>query len=241
MTEQKLFININKRPFTWFLVIPVAIEFIMLSMYYSGNEFLQFIIVPQVSNNNYINREFGLLENFQNIILLSSFVFASYYLFLKSSWRWMNLLIWLGFIFLFLEEIDYGWHLREWIFGLPEDIQDGYFRNVHNSNGGLVRKLIQIIANITLITLFFGLPLLKSKISTLRQIKLIPSQWFSICAIGLITITGIAYLLKWLIPNTPDLLNNNTGEFTELWYYYLAFLYLAHLRDKFILEPVEKE
>ncbi len=241
VTEQKLSIDINKKPITWFLVIPFAIEFILLSMYYSGNEYLQLVIVPQISNNDYINREFGLLENFQNIILLASFIFACYYLTLKSPWRWMNLLICLGFIFLFLEEIDYGWHLRELIFDLPEDVKNGYFRNLHNSNDGQPRKLIQMMANLTLAILFIALPIIKTKSLLLLKIKLIPNTWFSWCALGLLVTTGIAYLLKWLSPDMPDLLNNNTGEFTELWYYYLAFLYIVHLRDKFILEPVEKE
>ncbi len=241
MAWSKLSNTLNKQPILWFLVFPAAIELTLIGMYFSGIRTLQSIIVPEVSTNKYINREFGLLENLQNLVLLIIAMFVVRNIIrIKSGYRWIGILLAMGAVFFFLEEIDYGWHYRELIFGLPEYVKEGYFRNIHNSNDGLLRRIIQTVAMVSLIGLFILLPILKGRSQNLNNIKLIPGIPFSISGIGLLVITGVAYLLEYINPDMYDPLNNNTGEFTELWYYYLAFLYIVYLRDQFIDVP-EKE
>ena len=242
MTNLSISHTLQKRPLLWYLLVPLSIQLILVSLYFSNEPVLQSIIVPEVSKNKYINREFGLLENLQNLILLISFIFC-----LKNiqqvtpSYRWAAIIVCLGVLFFLLEEIDYGWHFRELWFGLPKDVKEGYFRNLHNSNEGLLRRIIQALSDISLGILFVISPLIKQKIPRLRRVKIIPSKRFVLSAIGLIFTTILVETLMFLNPDMNDPLNNNLGEFMELWFYFIAFLYLIYLRDQYSSQPVEKE
>ena len=65
------------RKLIWYLAVPILSALAMVSMYFSGVPFLRQIITPTMEGM-YANsqREFGLLENLQNIFLLDMVAFA---------------------------------------------------------------------------------------------------------------------------------------------------------------------
>src|SRR5688572_22389495 len=100
------FRQMKLREHLFYWILPVILCWIFALMYFAGPVWMQnFIAHPY-------NREFGLLENLENILLLFIIIFA-FILFRRSQEQVLKF-IWfiavLGFGFLFLEEIDYGYH-----------------------------------------------------------------------------------------------------------------------------------
>ena len=117
---------------TLFLTVPLVIGLTMIGFHFSGLPFLSNLIVPAmdgIAGDSY--REFGLLENIQHLYLIVSVVLAGYGV-KTYTVLWQKLvmgLVMCGFVFLFLEEIDYGRHYYDF-FVRPE--QFAVIRNLHN-------------------------------------------------------------------------------------------------------------
>ena len=86
----------------------------MVLMYFSGVHALQQIISPRI-DGMYVNsqREFGLLENMQNVLLIAIVIIAGRAVFKpKPAWERAGFSgIALLSVFVLLEEMDYGLHI----------------------------------------------------------------------------------------------------------------------------------
>ena len=218
-----------------FVLLPILFNTLFIGFYFSGSFALQQLISPIMPDMLGASwREFGMVEQTQNILLL---ITAG--LLLKESIARTHvcekIILASGFIvflFVFLEEIDYGAHFYEYFFGETGTT----FRNWHNQKdeGGdqNIKKLRQITDS-TILLVFIVLPLLKST-DLVRPIKhLIPSRWFIAGFAIAVIASKIAHGLEDygfdVINGVAGGLTNNISEFRETSCYYFFMLYALFL------------
>jgi len=229
-----------KNPVFYFVYLLIGINLAMMALYFSGSEFLQSLIVPLMvglEDNSW--REFGLLEMLQNLLLLGVIVILIYGLVRQTALidKGMYFLAVLVFLFLFLEEIDYGLHYYEFITGnfLGED----QLRNWHNQTGAdghqHTRK-IKKIADIAMILIFILLPLvcaLTSLKKNIGKLNFIPVMHFSVAVVVAVVLSKLAHFLNdsgfGVINGVEGKLDNNISEFRETSMYYIYVLYALQL------------
>jgi len=227
--------NRMKKYLVSFVFIPLLFNLILIGCYFSGIDFLQQIIAPTVeglASNAW--REFGLLEQLQNLLLLAVVVI------LALSTKNMNsvldraLLIGatLAFLFLFLEEIDYGIHYYELFIGENTGIE---VRNWHNqkTNGEQNVKKLKQLVDVLMFLLFIVLPLVKNKISVPFIQNIAPSRWFIAGFAVSLSCSNFAHFLDdqglGIIAMQEGNLTGNISEFRELSNYYFFMLYALQL------------
>ena len=118
----------------WYWIFPYLLLIILMIFYFLGTHFLVEIVVPES------NREYGLLENIQLVLILGIIILSLYVVFTNHA-----LLQKLGFgllgvmaIFIFLEEMDYGDHFIQYFTDGEKRsiIFEKYGKvNVHNRKG----------------------------------------------------------------------------------------------------------
>jgi hypothetical protein len=218
-----------------FLIIPGSIILLLMAMYFSGSTFLQQIIAPTVdgiSPNSW--REFGLLEQLQNILLAATigvlFLAAT-----KEKYPLDRIFYYGGsavFLFLLLEEIDYGIHFYEFIIGDTSGIE---VRNWHNqkTDGKQNVKRFKQVVDILIILQFIVLPLMRNRISNQLLRTLIPSRWFILGFVLIVACSKFAHLLDdrgmGIISGVEGNLSGNISEFRELGNYYFFLIYAFQL------------
>lgn len=104
-----------------YIIFPTVISTTLMAMHFSNIPFLTNLIVPTMPSlhaNSW--REFGILENLQHIYLLIMLAICIHASRIKEHRleKYGALLLALFTTFIFLEEIDYGLHYYEWIFGI---------------------------------------------------------------------------------------------------------------------------
>ncbi len=229
----------NKKKFFIFIFIPLLLNILLVSFYFSGIDTLQQIISP---NNGFLTRESGLLEQLQNIYLLSIF---SIFLFLafkrhdKKEKIFFTLLSIL-FLFLFLEEIDYGMNLYEFFIGHSANFE---IRNWHNQSADNQKQNVHYfkqLIDLVNVLWFVLLPLMASKIKTPFIKSLMPDRFFIIGFVMTLVYSKITHGLDNLdlsiINNVAGSLEGNISEFREHNTYYLYLLYaiqIANTKIKF--------
>ena len=176
-----------------------------------------------------INREFGLLENFQLIFLMLCCLY-SFKGWRKSKLpldRWLFALMTFGFLFLFMEEIDYGLHYIE-LFNDREG--SGEIRNLHNQKGVLsyMKKTIYLVVFV----FFMIIPFLRSKLSNFKISNWIPSKLIVITALCLTLWSQIAQFIYHSSIVTNNSLEKNISEYEELLIYYLFLVYVLEMLNK---------
>ncbi len=202
-------------------LLPAAFMAAVIIMYFSGVPWMQATIAPE------INREFGLIENVQNGLLVATLLMS-----IVSARREMAPLRKAAFAgiafwsaFLFLEEIDYGLHYWEFISGRPAELD---VRNVHNE--GFTQDF-KTTAYILIGSIFVVLPLLRSKVRFKWLSDFIPSRWV-ILTVALVVITPeVAHFLDDVGFGAGGALHKNIGEFGETVIYYLLFVYVLEIRS----------
>ena len=210
-----------------FFIIPLLLNLVLVGAYISGIAGLQHIISP---NNGFLTREAGLLEQLENLYLLVAFfmflflVFKRTTLIEKAFFAVLSVL----FLFLFLEEIDYGLNLYEFIIG--EHIEG--VRNWHNESADGEKQNVhyfkQLIDGANLLW-FVILPLVASKIKTPLITCLVPHRFF--IAAFLLTVVysklthGLDDMGLHIIDGVQGSLTSNISEFREHNTYYLYLLY----------------
>lgn len=220
-----------------------------IGCYFSGVYALQQIIAPTISLKNFRYeqmREFGIMEIFQNVLLL----IICYLLFRECIRRVVVLeKLFFGFgcaafIFLFLEEIDYGLHIYKLIFGGLHEVT---FFSWHNKwsdgveNATKMKRAIDLINGVW----FFLIPLALfiAKFKILRQkIAIIPSRWFIAGFVLTLLFSKFAHYLDdshfGVIDGVQGNLHKTIAEFRETSVYYLYFLYAIQLIKTKTLFPV---
>lgn len=202
---------------------------------------LSFLIAPEY------NREFGLIENIQLLILLAIMV-LSYQQFRKANTSLLKsffILMSIGSVFIFLEEIDYGLHYYDYFVGKTgeqlriEAAEKSTVRNLHNQ--GSLTKTIKLFAYVsfTLLTLSpFVFERLKVKNKLINF--LVPEKFFIGTLLSMLALNRLAlYMDKFLKDSEINSLNSNVSEFEEVFIYYIVFMYL--LEKSALLLKMEKE
>ena len=223
----------------WLLIV---FNVLFIGCYFSGFNFLQQLIAPTINKANFNfqqMREFGLLEMTQNALLLG----ICFVLFRELIQR-QNILekafYGIGsavFVFLFLEELDYGLHIYKYFSGELGDVP--YF-SWHNQWEDGVEKATTMkrVADLTVGVWFVIIPLLLSIpfLSKLKErIAIVPTRWFIISLILAVVCSKIAHYLDdngfGIINGVQGNLYKTIAEFRETSLYYLFFLYAIQLKQ----------
>lgn len=224
-----------KRALIVFVGIPLLLNALVLGLYFSGVAGLQQIVAPTIDwllRNSW--REFGLLEQLQNLFLLGVIAILFLGIFTKNSL--LDKTCMLGgsmvFVFLLLEEIDYGIHFYEFFKGENSGIRIRNWHNQENDGEQNVKRFKQIMDTLMFL-LFILLPLLKNKIPIQFLKNIAPSRWF---ILGFVLVIGYANLAHFLddrgqatINGLEGNLSGNISEFRELSNYYFFLIYALQL------------
>ena len=242
--------NCSKQNIYLFIIIPICSNCILLGLYYSGIKELQQIIAPTIDFLAVRSwREFGLVELLQNICLLSTFaIFFNAFIKRESKAEKMFFLpLSLIFLFLFVEEIDYGMHVYELIKGEYSGVSNTNLHNLEIGKHDYGHYLKQFV-DLTTIIWFMILPILANKIKTPIIKCLIPTHYFIAGFFLTFVYSQVAHSLEGrnfgVINGVDGNMVGNISEFRELNTYYLYFLYglqIIRSRLHFTFQPETKE
>lgn len=207
-----------------YLLVPGGLSLALLGAYFYGPGWLREIVAPSY------NREFGLLENLQNLFLLAICWTAARTLARapRSLEGAVMALVLAGAVFLLLEEIDYGVHYYEYLQGLPVGAHRG-FRNVHNVGNN--SSLIKTASHGVLLLWFavFPLALGRSRHPLVRYF--VPPLWL-LGTLGCVQAAGALGRALSNLQAGAHPLSHSMSEFTELITYYLGLLYVLVLSHR---------
>ncbi len=213
------FLNTNRFVY-W--VLPLVVGAVLVFMNYSGIYVFTQIVSPD------INREFGLLEHLQLVLIAITLVYSIKAIPTKEFW-----LEKLGYIFmslflvlLFLEELDYGLHYIEYFSNEPP-AESTEIRNFNNQgdNNYYLRQASYVV----MVLFFVVLPLVQDKIKN-TFIKHFCANRYLVSTFAVYLFIG--QLSRWLprlgMPNNQSLWGNHQ-EFEELILYYIILLYVYEI------------
>lgn len=209
----------NHRPL-YYAILPAVVGAALVAGYFSGVEWLQTLVAPRTQ------REYGLVENLQNVTLLA-IVWVSWRA--ARDVRGLARLGWLGLaafaVLVFFEEIDWGNHYyRSWI-GKPRvTTTEGHF-NLHNQ--GNAQTPIKKVVDLGMLLFFFLLPLLSSKLPAALA-RWIPHRWTIATALIGVALSRTAHVLEDTAVHNGSL-RSNISEFREVFVYWMSLLYLIEL------------
>jgi len=222
---------------TLYLFLPLSINLLLVGLYFSGNTFSQHLVSPIIDGLPFRSwREFGLLEQLQNLFILTIIV-----LFIRAAFQkdlqLEKIFFSTGaaiFLFLFLEEIDYGLHFYSYLTGNGSEATNYNWHNLKSlgkrQNGTYLKK----VSDLAMIIWFILFPLLNKKVSFPPLLKaVIPSPWFILTLIIAVGTSSLAHYLdglEWdIINGVQGSLFGNTSEFRETNTYYICLLYTIQL------------
>jgi hypothetical protein len=225
--------NVNFKKHLIYWIVPSIITLSCILIFYFNWFELSEFIAPS------INREFGLVENIQNFLLILIFLTALKGFRTRNTKieKYAYVLIMAATGFMFLEEIDYGLHYYDHLTGKSQVTKvvvfDNEVRNLHN-NGKLILNLFKLAAYIVIALFFAALPLLPEKLKTKNRWLnfLSPSRYIVGTAICLLLLNQIARYLYKNYDYANHSLDSNVSEFEEIMTYYIIFLYLRELINK---------
>lgn len=190
---------------------------------------LGFVIAPA------INREFGVLENLQLVIILVILYRAivGYRTAKDKLGKLIFALLTFFSIFIFLEEMDYGLHIQNLLAGkYAEELQQNTLssppRSIHNM--GDLTKYIKLTTYIMLVVYFVILPLINrfTDIKNVLLKKIIPSHYFIFTLLSMFVLNRVALYLDKLVQNDQySSLHANVSEFEEVYIYYIVLLFVV--------------
>lgn len=219
---------INWTKVWWYGLFPALLSGAMLAMYFSGVPLLETIVAAPYFEAVHWNhrREFALLENLQHGILLAVVVIALIAVFTHRSRgvRVFMVVVALGAMFMFLEEIDYGLHYYEYLAGVsPDEIAER--RNFHNV-GSRTSKM-KSIGTVATVLLFGVAPFLlaRARDPWLRYFR--PDPYMALLLLVAFATRSIAHSLD--ARGLGHGLEGNLSEFRELITYYTGLVYTIHL------------
>ncbi|MFH1037410.1 MAG: hypothetical protein V1789_01905 [PVC group bacterium] len=221
-----------------YLIIPVLLAGIFIGGYFSGNVRIQELIAPRT------NREYGGLENLQNLFLLAIIALAAYGLSRKRLpfEKALLILVLLGGVFILLEEIDYGRHHYRYLIGDPVNDRGKDTNtdlNIHNR--GNINQVFKQTLDIGMIAFFVLFPLITWK-SGNRMVRYLRPDPLCILTMGIMLMASrSAKAFNIMGLGMDGALRSNTAEFREVIVYYIFLVYLCGLifRRGFRPEPEE--
>lgn len=209
--------------------VPLVVTGTLVAFYFSGVAGLQQIVAPRIRGvlpNT--SREFGLLENVQNLVLLAMLVVSvAGVLVKKTRLEKAGLaLLSLFILVVFLEEIDYGLHYYEYFNDVPWN-ERAEVRNWHNQ--GDRTDQIKRPVDIVTILLFVIAPILfaNSRWPLLRFLT--PDRYSILTLAAAFIIRSLAHGLEERGIGDRGVIHQNLSEFRELITYYVYFLYVIEI------------
>jgi len=215
-------------------ILPTSVVTLCIAGYYFDFLGLAKIIAPE------FNRELGLLENIQ-VVLILGMVFLAIRALKKSRSKIERVFFWIVIVmstFVFLEEIDYGLHIPDYLAGRSHKdvVEDSWtqeeIRNLHNQSDLLPKIKFMVYTSMILVILILPLVTSKFKAKTALLLWLTPTYFLIITMIAMAVLNQIAHYLEKNIENQRDALNSNVAEFEEVFIYYIAFLYVWEISRK---------
>ncbi len=209
----------------WYWGLPFIVLAPLVYFYFSEIPWMVEIVCPKA------NREYGLLENLQ-ALLLAIIVGVCIKAAIKKKWNVEKIaftILALFAMFVFLEEINYGGHYLEYLTGdrhtILKDLTGHY--NVHNrgNNAKIMKRSVYGLMAVV----FIVLPFLKDKLQRPLVDYISPKK--AIVATAVFTII-LELTTRTLIATgicKDGGLGVNIGEFSELMIYYIFLLYLWEL------------
>lgn len=214
---------------TIYFVIPFVTSITLIAFYFSGIELLQNLVSPRMRGiSPTTSREFGILENIQNLILLSMLAILIYaFPKKKTVLEKVGIALLIPFtIFVILEEVDYGLHYYEYL----NDVRwadSAEVRNWHNQ-GDRTDKTKQVV-DLSMVVLFGILPfaLARNRRPLVRFFT--PDRYSVLTLIAGLLVRTTAHWLKDNGYGNPGTIHSNLSEFRETITYYIFLLYIFQL------------
>lgn len=221
----------NWRKITIYFFFPLSVTVPMILMYFSGIDMLQHIVSPEFDDIYWnSNRELGLLENLQHLILLVMFVVAVRGLFVVKGWDRAAvafLPVMIGIVF--MEELDWGRHYYEVFAGVTAD-EALEVRNWHNV--GSRTELTKLAVDVFMVAFFLVAPLLLRG-SAFRPIRLLTPDIYAAAGLAAMVVArALIYMLEEGGYGKPGTLDRDLNEFREILTYYLFAAYLFDVFER---------
>ncbi len=207
-------------------ILPSIVVGLCMGIYFFDIFGMSYLIAPE------FNREFGILENIQ-LLIIFAIILLSFNNSKKAKTkpiRFIFILILIGSIFIFLEEIDYGLNYYEYFSGTsngPAQIASGSnnsIRNIHNQ--GNLTRLIKFFGYLFFVLIIvFPFLLKRIKIKNKYLDYFAPEHYFIYTLLSMILLNQAAEYIDDLLKNSEiSALNSNVSEFEEVFIYYIVFL-----------------
>ena len=225
----------KKRLLLFYVVLPAAVSLTLIAAYFSGVPWLQSIISPNLPGIDFnTKREMGLLENLDNLLLVGIVIVAACGLRRKklAPERVGFVLILLFSVWVLLEEVDYGWHFREFFLGQ----HSGSFRNIHNI--GHTTQVIKSVVDLGMVVLFVALPLAARRVRWPLLRYAAPTAYSILTLVVMVLVRTLAHGLESQGYGRGGTLTNNISEFRELVVYYIFLLYVVEI--VFLRSPLRR-
>ncbi len=212
-----------------YFAVPLGVTGVLIAMYFSGVDTLQQIVSPRMPGMNpNSGREFGLLENLQNVVLLAMFIVAIVGFRRKETGLEKAAMGFISFftLFIFLEEIDYGITYYEYLNDVSW-VDSAKTRNLHNigENTDIAKRVVDIGTGV----LFVIVPLAFAKSSNPLLRFLAPSRYSILTVAAMVIARTVAHELKDHGFGTGGTIQKNLSEFRELITHYVFMLYVIEI------------
>ena len=213
----------DKRRVLLYGVAPLTLGLLFVALYFSGVVLLQGLASPAS------DREFGLIENAQNLLLLSGALLC--WRAMRSerdaAWRWLWRLATCACVVLFMEEIDWGDHYWSALTGAERPV--GEYFNLHNQ--GDINRWLKKVVDVGFAVFFVLLPLGKRMVPE-RLRTFVPNLHSALTLLGGLLISELAHGLEDAGWSNNGSLHNNISEFRETFTYWVGILYLWELAGR---------
>lgn len=203
-------------------ILPGVVTLVCILLYFFNFFRSSAVISPA------FNREFGVLENLQLMVLTVIAALSIKAIGKKEDKyeKYIFTAITVLSVFLLLEEIDYGLHYYELLTGQQQNIST---RNVHNN--GKITGWFKMSSYIFLVLFFVLFPFIsrytKDRFPFLYYIS--PSNKIITTLICLVLLNQLAFYFYKQDIHTNRSLDGNVSEFEELLTYYIVLLYIREL------------
>ena len=213
----------DKRRVFLYGVAPFSLGLLFIALYFSGVGFLQSIASPASE------REFGLIENVQNLLLLSAAALCWRATRGEgdAAWRWLWRLATFACLVLFMEEIDWGDHYWSVLTGAERPA--GEYFNLHNQ--GDINRWLKKLVDVGFVVFFVLLPLAKERLPE-RLRPFTPNLHSALTLLGGLLVSELAHGLEDAGWANNGSLHNNISEFRETFTYWVGLLYLWELAKR---------
>ncbi|HYD48175.1 MAG TPA: hypothetical protein VEB21_07505 [Terriglobales bacterium] len=207
-------------------ILPSLVVATLMAMYFTGIPSLQSIVAP------HINRELGVLESIQHLLLLA-LVVLNVRTALRQSEVTGRVLWWVfstGALFMLLEELDYGQHYLEYLREVPLEHRS----TVRSLHDGANTQRFKLLSDIMDIAFFILLPLAARRSDDARVRYITPSIYSIGTVAASFVLSRTGHLLDDYGFGAGGALYSGLAEFREVFTYWLWSQYFHELRHRTI-------